>query len=84
MRDTVHQILDEPAVQPGVRSYRSHLGRCLADTIWQARQGLNPQPTVLETVALPVELLACVPISLDSCQRASRSMRFYLASLCSL
>ncbi len=25
----------------------------------QARQESNPQPTVLETVALPVELLAC-------------------------
>jgi hypothetical protein len=25
---------------------------------WQARRDLNPQPTVLETVALPVELLA--------------------------
>ena len=27
-------------------------------TSWQARQDLNPQPAVLETAALPVELLA--------------------------
>ena len=27
----------------------------------QARQESNPQPTVLETVALPIELLACNP-----------------------
>jgi hypothetical protein len=25
---------------------------------WQARRESNPQPTVLETVALPIELLA--------------------------
>src|SRR5882762_3571811 len=26
---------------------------------WQAKRDLNPQPAVLETAALPVELLAC-------------------------
>ena len=26
--------------------------------LWQARRDLNPQPAVLETAALPVELLA--------------------------
>ena len=28
--------------------------------IWQARKDSNPQQTVLETAALPLELLACV------------------------
>jgi hypothetical protein len=27
---------------------------------WQARRESNPQPAVLETAALPIELLACV------------------------
>jgi hypothetical protein len=27
--------------------------------IWQARRESNPQPAVLETAALPIELLAC-------------------------
>ena len=27
--------------------------------LWQGRQDLNPQPSVLETDALPVELLPC-------------------------
>ena len=27
---------------------------------WQARQDLNPQPPVLETDALPLELQACL------------------------
>ena len=26
---------------------------------WQARRESNPQPAVLETAALPIELLAC-------------------------
>src|SRR5688572_2010538 len=26
---------------------------------WQAKRGSNPQPAVLETAALPIELLAC-------------------------
>src|SRR5699024_7855501 len=29
-------------------------------SVWQARRDLNPQPAVLETAALPIELLACV------------------------
>ena len=33
--------------------------RCPFQYERQARQELNPQPTVLETAALPVELLAC-------------------------
>ena len=28
--------------------------------MWQARRESNPQPPVLETGALPVELLACI------------------------
>jgi hypothetical protein len=32
--------------------------------LWQARQESNPQPAVLETAALPIELLACVANSL--------------------
>ena len=31
---------------------------------WQDRQELNPQPPVLETGALPVELLSCASILL--------------------
>ena len=27
--------------------------------MWQAKRGSNPQPAVLETAALPIELLAC-------------------------
>jgi hypothetical protein len=27
---------------------------------WQARRASNPQPSVLETDALPIELLACI------------------------
>src|SRR5262245_26941104 len=27
---------------------------------WQARRESNPQPAVLETAALPIELLACI------------------------
>jgi hypothetical protein len=27
--------------------------------LWQARRESNPQPAVLETAALPIELLAC-------------------------
>src|SRR5713226_7291346 len=33
---------------------------------WQAKRESNPQPSVLETDALPVELLACVPPSLNN------------------
>ncbi len=29
------------------------------ETNWQARRDSNPQPAVLETAALPLELLAC-------------------------
>ena len=32
--------------------------RCLEEIMQQARQDLNPQPAVLETAALPLELLA--------------------------
>src|SRR5688500_20232314 len=36
---------------------------CLASSFmfyrWQARRESNPQPAVLETAALPIELLAC-------------------------
>src|SRR5699024_8780712 len=35
---------------------------CTACQQWQARRVSNPQPAVLETAALPVELLACVRI----------------------
>src|ERR1043166_9863484 len=31
---------------------------CISDLRWHARRDLNPQPTVLETAALPIELLA--------------------------
>ena len=41
---------------------------------WHARRDLNPQPAVLETAALPIELLACVTSSrrrrLAKCLRA--------------
>jgi hypothetical protein len=30
--------------------------------VWQVRQDSNPQPAVLETAALPIELLTCRPV----------------------
>ena len=36
---------------------------------WQARRESNPQPAVLETAALPIELLACIVM------RASKRLR---------
>jgi hypothetical protein len=30
--------------------------------VWQARRASNPQPSVLETDALPIELLAYIPV----------------------
>jgi hypothetical protein len=37
----------------------SRAGRQSRKSSWQARRGSNPQPPVLETGALPIELLAC-------------------------
>src|SRR4051812_24744296 len=38
--------------------------------IWQARRESNPQPTVLETATLPIELHACDGLSLDDIAEA--------------
>src|SRR5437588_10849448 len=37
---------------------------------WQAKRGSNPQPAVLETAALPIELLAC------KCRKSVQMQRF--------
>src|SRR5216110_91173 len=42
--------------------------RFLSD--WQAKRGSNPQPAVLETAALPIELLAC------KCRKSVQMQRF--------
>ena len=34
---------------------------------WQARRESNPQPAVLETAALPIELLACTETAKTQC-----------------
>ena len=41
---------------------------------WQARRESNPQPAVLETATLPIELLAC----------KTKADRTYLTSLCNV
>ena len=47
----------------GVGGCRLPLDVCFASSFmfnrWQARRESNPQPAVLETAALPIELLAC-------------------------
>src|SRR4051794_10392927 len=52
---------------------------------WQAKRGSNPQPAVLETAALPIELLAC------KCRKSEQMQRFatkfpasYLVSRCNV
>src|SRR5512136_2757245 len=50
----------------GVRGRAQALGRPLNEAKWQVRQGSNPQPAVLETAALPIELLTCRPRYLTS------------------
>ena len=47
----------------------------------QARQELTPQPTVLETVALPIELLA-YEASAGNYTRQTQCGKNYLVSLC--
>src|SRR5512139_3947372 len=49
-----------------VRGRAQALGRPLREATWQVRQGSNPQPAVLETAALPIELLTCRPRYLTS------------------
>ncbi len=41
-------------------SERDHRALRTGGLLRQARQDLNPQPAVLETAALPIELLACI------------------------
>jgi hypothetical protein len=47
----------------GIRTRDPQLGKLmlyqLSYTRWQAGQDSNPQPAVLETAALPIELPAC-------------------------
>jgi hypothetical protein len=42
-------------------------------TIWQAKRGSNSQPPVLETGALPIELLACVFTGLQTDRNGTRN-----------
>ena len=48
---------------------------------WQARRDSNPQPAVLETAALPIELLACIvtPISALGIHNSGRNDSEYRA-----
>src|SRR5690554_1092328 len=41
---------------------------------WQARRESNPQPAVLETAALPIELLACTETTQRNKQRVTRRL----------
>ena len=41
----------------GTDRFPANCNGALITQKWQGRQDLNPQPTVLETVALPIELL---------------------------
>lgn len=42
---------------------------------WQARRESNPQPAVLETAALPIELLACTETTQRNNKRVTRGTR---------
>ena len=55
-----------PVQRPGANKPFS--GRYIS---WQGRQDLNPQPTVLETAALPVELLPCMIADVRLCHAAN-------------
>src|ERR1700748_811636 len=52
---------------------------CPTRTIWQARRESNPQPPVLETGALPIELLAFVVLARSL---RSRARVRHFCSLC--
>src|SRR5690554_7623291 len=41
---------------------------------WQARRESNPQPAVLETAALPIELLACTETTQRNNKRVTRRL----------
>ena len=58
-----HRVLDQATGEIADTARRTGaLIRCLLslyiDRGWQARRDSNPQPAVLETAALPIELLA--------------------------
>src|SRR5690606_20190351 len=68
---------------PGASSRERRTTR--APEFWQARRDSNPQPSVLETDALPIELLACArrerrafPYLLSRCTVCLRQNRQYL------
>src|SRR5579871_6762862 len=42
-----------------IESIAAYIPRRRRRRSWQARRESNPQPAVLETAALPIELLAC-------------------------
>lgn len=45
--------------QKATKKTQKHHISLLSLKKWQGRQDLNPQPSVLETDALPIELLPC-------------------------
>ena len=47
---------------------------------WQGVRDLNPQPTVLETATLPIELTPCLPIGSLAIKPPSQGMRPYVAA----
>src|SRR5262245_37429107 len=51
---------------------------------WQARRDSNPQPSVLETDALPVELLACNARFAREVRTSKFERRSYFDSLCAV
>src|SRR6266581_6603801 len=56
-----------------IRLYSAGLASRFSSVPWQAKRESNPQPSVLETDALPVELLACVPPSLNNLRDDARA-----------
>ena len=57
-RSSRNQQLDD-VEDTALACFRLCVHRISAQVKWQARRESNPQPAVLETAALPIELLAC-------------------------
>ena len=49
--------------------------------IWQAKRVSNPQPSVLETDTLPIELLACNTKTTKAARGCSRGIRLILTTI---
>ena len=55
-----------------------------AGRIWQARRESNPQPPVLETGALPIELLAYAGITAPHAEGTAPRPNLYFDSRCTV